>query len=72
MSELEVLPGHPPNWREYLESVLGLEVEEEEKVIVVNPEYMDKFVGVLAETDLNAVHVSKGIFILKKLIFDLI
>ncbi len=37
---MEVLEGHPPDWKEYLESLVGQKVEDDERIIVRNPRYV--------------------------------
>ncbi len=36
LNELERLEGHPESWKEYLESITGQEVDDDETIIVRN------------------------------------
>ncbi len=56
LESLERAEGHPPSWKDYLESLLGIELDVDEKVVVQNPKYLRDVANILTRTDKRVIN----------------
>ncbi len=61
IDNLETLEGHPPNWKDYLQNIIKVDLEDDEKVVVSNPKYLHDYADIVAKTD-NVVLVNYLMF----------
>lgn len=50
LSEFEALPGHPPSWTEFLDTIIYTHnITDQERIIVENPDFFKKFSDVMTK-----------------------